>query len=108
MERLLRAQRLAASDIEKGVTIDMIIQHQQEHARRKDKGLVPSSFAIENQQSWVENYAERIVHETSDSILNQIATDLVKAQTVRKLLNAILETEVQEERLRNKYVNLLG
>ena len=83
MERLLKAQRLAATDVERGVTMEMVRKNREAHASRK----------CENGR----------VTEKVNEIDHSIGAEIMKNEAVDNLLATIDATEALEHKLRAKY-----
>lgn len=136
MERLRLAHELAAVDVNRGVTMDMVRRHQDDHLYRKHKlreklqvvgarqvelnqcadiratVLVPRSEAMvpsrPHQSSVIDNIVDSVLDEVANELLATIVSETFKEHKSRELLSVVLETEAQEDRLRRKYSNLIA
>jgi hypothetical protein len=99
MEKLLKAQRLAVTDVGRGVTMEMVKKNRDAHAAKKgDKHDGGLSILDEN-----DGVVERLVTEKVSEMVHAIATEALKKDAVDHLLATIDATEALEHQLRAKY-----
>ena len=98
MEKLLKAQRLAAADVERGVTMDMVKKNREAHIRKKGSHIDILADFDEN-----DSLVERLVTDKVSEMVHAIAAEALKNEAVDHLLATIDATEALEHQLRAKY-----
>ena len=88
MERLLKAQRLAAQDVERGVTLDMVKKTRTAYMSRKHQ----QNEALDTRADHQDNQAMHVA-----------PADTLRNAAIEKLLSTIEATESLEDQLRAKY-----
>ena len=97
MEKLLKAQRLAVTDVGRGVTMEMVKKNRDAHAAKKGEKH-DGSLLDEN-----DGVVERLVTEKVSEMVHAISTEALKNDAVDHLLATIDATEALEHQLRAKY-----
>lgn len=95
MERLLKAQRLAAQDVERGVTLEMVRKNREAHKFRKHQQI-----DHQNDQS---SAVERLANQKVSDMIHTVAAETLRNDAIDKLLSKIEATESLEDQLRAKY-----
>ena len=96
MERLLKAQKLACADVERGVTLDMVKKNREEHKLKKEH----RKYEELNSE---EDVVTRVLNEKVHEMVSAIAAETLRNAAVDNLLATIDATEALEDHLRAKY-----
>jgi hypothetical protein len=101
MERILKAQRLAAIDVERGVTLDMVKKNRDAHKL----GRIGKEATEDNDSSPMHKIQHRghVQRVSEDANARATASELIRSEAIEKLLATIDETEKFEDQLRAKY-----